>query len=175
MASRTMYQIVGRYMDGKEVTGYHLQSIETGKAGKYTKEQVIYLVGRDQITNCTGQIYQDKVILRGNGMSLDDLPVQFESGKIKNTEQQGKIRRNEQIGQTMEKLMIIGSIKKGKFTVGYVIKNAGGATKEIGREDLLRLAQDGKIGNARVQNYDGKLLLRGINCSLDALPVKQIG
>ena len=28
-ARRTEYQIVGRYMDGKEVTAYHLQSIET--------------------------------------------------------------------------------------------------------------------------------------------------
>lgn len=174
MANRTMYTIVGRYMDGKEVTGYHLQSIETGKAGKYTKEQVIYLVGRDQITNCTGQIYQDKVILRGNGMSLDNLPVQFESGKIKNTEQQGKIRRNEHIGQTMEKLLIIGAIKRGKFTVGYVLRNAGGATKDISRDDLIKLAQEGKIGNARVQNYDGKILLRGINCNLDTLPIKQI-
>ena len=38
-AKRTQYQIVGRYMDGKEVTGYHLQSLDTGKSGKYNKEK----------------------------------------------------------------------------------------------------------------------------------------
>jgi hypothetical protein len=35
-AKRVQYQIVGRYLNGTEVVGYHLQSIETGKAGKYT-------------------------------------------------------------------------------------------------------------------------------------------
>ena len=61
MAAKILYQIVGRYMNGSEVTGYHLQSMETGKQGKYTKEQTIFLVGRGQVTNCSGQIYQDKL------------------------------------------------------------------------------------------------------------------
>lgn len=52
MANKIQYSIVGRYMNGTEVTGYHLQSIETGKAGKFTREQVIFLVGRGQVTNC---------------------------------------------------------------------------------------------------------------------------
>ena len=92
-AKRTEYQIVGRYMNGSEVTGYHLQSIEQGKSGRYTREQVVYLVGRGQVTNCTGQIYQDKVILRGNGMSLDDLPVKYEDGDTRNMDKVGKVRR----------------------------------------------------------------------------------
>ena len=43
-------------MDGKEVTGYHLHSMETGKSGRYSRDQVAYLVGRGQVTNCEGQI-----------------------------------------------------------------------------------------------------------------------
>ena len=68
-AKKTEYQIVGRYMSGKSVVGYHLQSLETGKSGRFTKEQVYYLVGNDQVTNCTGQIYKDDVLLSNSSDS----------------------------------------------------------------------------------------------------------
>lgn len=174
-AKRTEYQIVGRYMNGSEVTGYHLQSIEQGKSGRYTREQVVYLVGRGQVTNCTGQIYQDKVILRGNGMSLDDLPVKYEDGDTRNMDKVGKVRRGTSAEQAMEQFLIVGTIKNGRNTVGYIIQNAGGAQKEISRDILLRLTAENKIGNARIQNYQGKSILRGVNVNLDELPCKQVG
>lgn len=173
-AKRTEYQIVGRYMDGKEVTAYHLQSIETGKAGRYSREQVAYLVGRDQITNCVGQIYQDKLLLRGKGMSLDDLPVQQENGALKRTDNIGKVRRGTSAADAMEQWMIVGTVKSGKNTVGYVVQNAGCGIKKIKRQQVIELAKAGKIGNARVQNYNGNILLRGVNVNLDELPSEQI-
>ena len=169
-AKRTEYQIVGRYMNGKEVTAYHLQSIETGKAGRYTKEQVVYLVGRDQITNCTGQIYQDKVLLRGKGMSLDDLPVQQEDGTLKRTDSIGRVKKGTSTEDAMTQFMIVGTLKVGRNTVGYVIQNAGCGIKKIKRQQVIELAKAGRIGNARVQVYQGKELLRGVNCNLDELP-----
>lgn len=169
-AARTQYQIVGRYMDGKEITGYHLQSMESGKAGKYTKEQVCYLVGRDQVTNCSGQIYQDKVLLRGVGISLDSLPVQQEDGSLSRTENVGKVRRGSTGADVMTQFMLIGCITEGRYTVGYVIQNAGGGQTQISREQLINLAKQGKIGNARVQQYQGKMILKGVNCDLNQLP-----
>ena len=174
MAKRIEYQIVGRYMSGKEVTGYHLQSIETGKSGRYTRDQVAFLVGRDQITNCTAQLYQDKVLLRGKGMSLDDLPVKYEDDGT-GRENSTRTRKRESTAQAMEQFLIVGTIKSGRNTVGYVIQNAGCGIKKIKRQQVIELARAGKIGNARVQMYQGKPLLRGINCSLDELPVEQIG
>ena len=173
-AKRTEYQIVGRYMDGKEVTGYHLQSMETGKSGRYTREQVAYLVGREQITNCVGQIYQDKVLLRGKGMSLEDLPVQQEDGTLKRTESVGKIRRGTTASDAMEQWMIVGTIKSGKNTVGYVVQNAGCGIKRVKRNQVIDLARDGKIGNARVQMYNGRELLRGVGVNLDELPTENV-
>lgn len=172
---RTEYQIVGRYMDGSEVTGYHLQSLETGKSGKYTKDQVYYLVGRDQITNCTGQIYQDKVLLRGKGINIDDLPVKYEDGDTRNMDKIGKIRRGTTIEEAMEQFMIVGLIKSGRNTVGYKIQNAGGAQKEVSRETIIKLASEGKIGNASVQNYNGKTILRGVGVNLETLPIEKLG
>lgn len=169
MANKVMYQIVGRYMSGKEVTGYHLQG-DNGKSGKFTRGQVCFLVGREQVTNCSAQIYQDKVILRGVGMSLEDLPVQKEDGTLSNTESIGKVRKNTSAADAMTQLILTHSIVSGRQTVGYVVRNAGGATKNISRNELLALAKAGRIGNARYQESKGKPILRGVGVNLNDLP-----
>lgn len=171
-AQRVEYQIVGRYMSGKEVTAYHLQSISTGKGGRYTREQVAYLVGREQITNCIAQIYKDKLLLRGKGINLDDLPVKQERKDIDPQE-----HRSEADGrtQTMGKLLLVKAIKSGRNTVGYVVQNDGCGAKRFKRQQVIELAKAGKIANARVQNYNGKELLRGFGCNLDQLPAEIIG
>jgi len=172
MAKATEYAIVGRYMDGKEVTGYHLQNAESGKNQRFSREQVAFMVGRKQITNCSGQIYQDKLILRGVGISLDDLPVQQEStGELSRTDNIGKVRKGTSAEDAMNQYIIVASIVNGRDTLGYVIQNAGGATAQINRDKLLALAKESKIGNARVQMYNGKYLLRGVGCNLNELPV----
>ena len=173
-AKRTQYQIVGRYMDGKEVTAYHLQSLETGKQGKYSREQVAYLVGRDQVTNCEGQIYKDKLLLRGVGISLDSLPVQQEDGALSRTSGVGHIRRNTSAEDVMTQLMIVGVLVRGRNVMGYVVQNAGGGTTQVDRSKLLEAARAGRIGNARVQMYQGKPILKGVNCDLSALPRQEV-
>lgn len=78
-AQRIQYNIIGRYInesDARDVVGYHLQSIDNSKSGRYTVEQTAFLVGRGQILNCTVQLYKDKVMFRGKGVSLDSLPMQ---------------------------------------------------------------------------------------------------
>lgn len=173
-AKRTQYQIVGRYMDGKEVTGYHLQSLDTGKSGKYNKEQVCFLVGRDQVTNCEGQIYQDKVLLRGKGISLDDLPVQQENGSLSRTDNIGKIRRGTSASDAMTQVVIVGSVVRGRNVLGYVIQNAGGGKTQVERDKLLELARAGRVGNARVQMYQGRMILKGVGVDLSQLPKVEV-
>lgn len=168
------FQIVGRYLDGKTVTAYHLQSLGSGKAGKYTKEQVAYLIGKELITNCTAQIYKGKLLLRGKGMSLDDLPTKQENGELKNTDSIGRIKRGTSAEDAMEQLMIVGALKSGKRTVGYIAQNAGCGTVRLSRKKVLELAEQGKIGNARVQNYNGDKLLRGVGINLDSLPSEEV-
>lgn len=170
MANKVMYQIVGRYMDGKEVTGYHLQSIETGKSGRFTREQVCYLVGRDQITNCYGQIFQDKVILRGVGMSLDNLPVKQENGGLTRTDNLGKVRKNTSTEDAMTQFTVVASIVNGRNVIGYVISNAGGGQKSVSRNKMIELAKQGRIGNVRFQTSNSKAILRGVGINLGELP-----
>ena len=169
MAKRIEYQIVGRYMDGKEVTAYHLHSAERGKGGRYTREQVCLLVGRGQVTNCDGQIYQDKVILRGVGMSLEDLPVQQEDGGLTRTDSIGKVRKGSTAADAMTQVMIMKAITNGRNTVGYIVANAGGGINKISREQAFELAQAGRIGNARYQESNGKSIIRGVGVNLNEL------
>lgn len=61
------FKIVGKYMSGKEVTGYHLKTSEAGKTGRYGKDEVAFLVGKGQIKDVKAQLYQDKVLFRGIG------------------------------------------------------------------------------------------------------------
>lgn len=174
MAARVIYQIVGRYMNGKEVTGYHLQSLSSNKSGRYTREQVIFLVGRGQVSNCEGQIYQDKLLLRGVGVSLESLPVKQENGDLSRTESIGKVRKGTSAADAMTQFLIVGCIKNGRETIGYIIQNSAKAQKKVSRDDVIKLAYSGKIGNARVQNYNGRVLLRGVGTSLDELPVTNV-
>lgn len=169
MAKRVEYQIVGRYMSGKEVIAYHLYSSETGKGGRYTKEQVCLLVGRGQVVNCDGQIYKDKVILRGIGVSLDSLPVQQDDGTITRTGSIGRVAKGTDGGQAMEQVLIQKAIINGRYTVGYIVSNSAGRLSRVSREQAFELAKNSRIGNARYQESNGKPIIRGVGINLNEI------
>jgi hypothetical protein len=170
-AKRAEYQLVGRYYDGKTVVGYQLQSIESNKTGVYTKEALAYLIGRNQVTNCQGAINNDQFILRGVGMSIDDLPVVNADGVVSRTDNIGKVRRGTSAADALNQFIIIGVIKNGKNVIGYRVRNAGGGESNLSRPKILELAKQGRIGNARVQNYNGQVILKGVNVNLKTLPL----
>lgn len=92
-AERTKYQIVGKYInqaDARETLGYHITSSD-GKSRAVTTEQLAYLVGRGQISNCNAQIYKDKLIFKGVGISLDSLPKKAIAGRTKS----GRVQQSE--------------------------------------------------------------------------------
>jgi hypothetical protein len=170
-AKRAEYQLVGRYYEGKTVVAYQLQSLESNKTGKYTKEALAYLIGRNQITNCQGGINNDQFILRGVGMNIDDLPVVNADGAVSRTDSIGKIRRGTSAEDALNQLMLVGVIKSGKNVLGYKVRNAGGGEANLSRQKVLDFAKHGKIGNARVQNYNGQVILKGVGVNLKSLPV----
>lgn len=174
MSAKLEYQIVGRYMSGNEVVGYHLNCMSNGKSAMYTKEQVAFLVGRNQVTNCQGQIYKDRLLLRGVGISLDSLPTKMvnqEGSALKNTDSLGKIRRGTSDENAMSQWIVVSSIVSGRNNIGYVVQNAGGGTANIPRAKILELAKAGRIGNVRYQESNGRPILRGVGINLNELPV----
>ena len=82
----------------------------------------------------------------------------------------GKVRRGTEAIEALNQFRIVGTLKSGRNTVGYMVQNAGCGTKRLSRADVIKLAKQGRIGNARVQQYQGRDLLRGVDCNLDQLP-----
>lgn len=172
---RTMYEMRARYTDGIAVTGYHLTSSDENVSGKYTREQVAYLAGRGQISNCGGMKPRGftttpdgiKVIngvdFIGKGVNINELPIEDTSGKLRNTETVGHIRRKDDIKAVANKKMLTGAVRHGRAVVGYYLRSAGGSEEFKTRAEVIELARAGQIGNARVQMYKGQVLLRKVN------------
>lgn len=179
---RVMYSMVGRYKQGNEIVAYHLQSLDTGKAGKYSREQVIYLIGRGQVSNCTAQLYKDGVIIRGVGMNLESLPVvqtdNNGASTVKNANIQN-VRKSATQQQILEQVAIIAEIKDGSKKWGFLVQNNAGAKKACSRAQIVKLAEMGRISNARVQQDRGQTLLRGAGgtnlTALQSIQLSELG
>lgn len=173
-AKRNEYQIVGRYMNGKNVVGYDIKNSETGKVIKCSKNQVFYLVGSEQITNCTGQIYGSNVILRGKGISLDDLPIKNEAPIVKDDKSvENKVDTVPTEVNTSKKT-ITTVYKQGRNVVEVDLTDSNDNIEKCLYADLIERARNGEIVNARAQQYQGRYILRGVGCNLSELPIVQM-
>ena len=72
------YRVVGRYMRGKETTGYHFIGSDDSSV-QLNKERTIYMIGKGLIENMRIQTDGDEIVIRGKGINLLSLPVYDES------------------------------------------------------------------------------------------------
>ena len=155
------YKIVGRYMRGVEVVGYHVVD-SMGKDMPLDKEAVQQMALDNVIVNCKAQLDNGEVRIKGVGCKLRELPViDVDTNKIRGSESN---RKNRAI------FTIVARIFEGKGIIGYVIRDGEGVDRKVRRSDVFKLAEAGKITNARVQMDRGNILLRGVNCDLAQLP-----
>lgn len=180
LTSGIKYAVVGRYMNGSFVSGYHLMG-EDGSQLAVSKNKLVYLVGKGIITNCRVQMYNGEPLLRGKGINLNDLAVYDKDKGILR-------RRNNDIptvkpkgkdptsifGQLKIVARLITKTQTGVQCVGYVVENAGGVRKNLSRNIVLKMASEKQIGNARIQSYNGSILLRGVGIDLSKLPAIQV-
>lgn len=160
--------VVGRCMDGVRVIGYIAVDNSTRARLYFNKEQFQGLVINKQVTNCTGQVYGNKIIIKGVNCQLTKLPKFDVNGNQIKSENANEKETN--------KMVIIGKITDSKEVVGYRLKylsNGQLKYKDVPRKIVLELARDKKIKNARVQMFNNRLLLRGVDCDLSKLPSVQ--
>lgn len=169
MANKVTYRITARYMAGREVNAYRVVSSNSGAERKFTRDQIIFLVGKGSITNCKGQMYRDTVILNGVGINLTDLPVIKEEATVKEVGAQ-----RESNGATGTILKRILKNQESKNAIGYEIRMPNGEIKKLDRNSVAKLAFEKRISNASAQKYQDRLVLRGYNCDLKDLPVEYI-
>lgn len=72
--ARTQYKLVGRYLNGNDTKYYGLAS-EENKQVEYTSEQMAFMVGRGQVVNVGAQIYQGRLLFRGQNCDIKSLPT----------------------------------------------------------------------------------------------------
>ena len=186
---RLMYKIVGRYLQGTEVTAYGL-ACNNGKNGRFSREQVAYLVGRGQVVNCDGQVYKDKLLLRGVGCSLDSLPSKQEpkekpANASASTPDSAPASANAPATTNApatanapastkriasDNLEIIKTISEGKHLVGYIVEDAAGRTAKVSLNKAIQLTSKGCIANAQIQTFNGYTKLNGLYSDFRNLP-----
>ena len=160
--------VIGRCMDGVKVVGYVAMDNSTKDKIYFNKEQFQNLVIHKKVLNCTGQVYEDKIVIKGVNCQLARLQrYDLNGNKINNINTEDKTN----------KLEIIGKITDSKEVIGYrimYISNGQIKHKDLRRQTVLDLAKDKKIKNARVQMSNNRILLRGVNCDLSKLPSIQL-
>lgn len=160
------YSVVGRYMIGSKVSGYHIVGSD-GSNKQITKNQLIRLVYKGCISNCRVQMCNDYPILRGKGIDLGKLPTYNEAN------QQVKVGDslinvgdpNKVFGQLIIKAKLI---ENGNI-VGYMVEDISGTKKKLSTSRVLELALENQIGNAKISNRD-KPTLEGVGIDLSDLP-----
>lgn len=173
MTANEKYVVTGRYMNGTEVSGYHIVSSLGKIQKKVTREQFIFLLGRGIIANCTGQLYGNQVIIRGtNGVNIGELPIFDEkTGSIRKSEGITNVKpKNGDMAQVLGQWTITARLMCGRENIGFEVKNHGGQVRRLPREQVVDMADSKLISNAVVQNLNengkSRKLLRGAGVDL---------
>lgn len=151
------YEIIGRILDGTVVKFYVFKDRETNSILKIEKAKAEQMALNKEIYNCRAQNYQNIVNMKGINCKIsqmqkynDDLTPVIE------TEKQLKKK-------VVKDLKLIGKILSGKQISDYVVININepNVLLKVSKENVLLLAKEGRVINAKVQYYNGVLMLRG--------------
>ena len=174
--TKVTYNVVGRYMDGTSVTGYHLVGSD-GSQIQASKDRVLFLIGKGLVNNLRAQALEDGMIIRGKGINLNTIPIydvnkqQLRGENIQKTQVKPKKNSNI-IGQ----LEITKRIMFKTQCLGYVLRDINGKETRISRERVIELGIQRLLTNATVQKYTNsqtqktQLILRGVGTDLNKIP-----
>ena len=179
------YRVVGRYMAGKEVTGYHFIGSD-GSELSMSKDDTIMMINRNLVDNMRVQpdYTNNNIIIRGKGINLNTLPVydlnkqKFRGNQASNQAANASVNvaRGVNDGRNMAQFTIIKRIMDGNNCIGYIVKDFSGSEKKLSKKQIFELAKNKRISNAVVQrstnmtNGVPDLILRGVGCNLRQLP-----
>ena len=154
-----VYEIVGRVVNGTCVSGYLLRDKRDNSVSIVKKSIVEQLALNKQIYNCSAQIYNTIVNLKGINCRLSALPKYNDKGQP--IQESPSASPAKKAGD----LKLIGKIQQGREVKAYIVCSVSDADKKmtISRDKVLVLAQSGRIVNAKSQRNGNTLVLRGDN------------
>lgn len=181
------YRVTGRYMDGKNLVGYHIVAVDDESIqSRETRDRIIYLIGHGNIVNMRTQRDENgNIIIRGKETNLNNLPV-YDIGKDKyrNTDiSQQAANSHVNVSKKIEYANAMGQYRITKRVmfknncIGYEIVDYSGKTYRKNRDTIIKLASQRLIANATVQRYnepgkaETRFIIRGADCDLSKLPI----
>lgn len=152
------YEIIGRIPQGTAIVGYMLRDKMTNTVGQMEKAMVEQLALNKQIYNCTAQIYGNIVNLKGINCKLSQLPKYDMNGNL-------IVDDNKQKRKVVADLKLIGKIQHGRTISNYIVISINEPDKKlkIPRDMVIKLAQEGRIVNAKSQMNGDEAMLRGVS------------
>jgi hypothetical protein len=150
------YEIVGRVLQGTTVIAYVLRDKVTGNLGTMEKAVVEQLALNKQIYNCSAQVYSGIVNLKGINCKLSKLPKYDINCNpiVDDVNQKKKIRAD---------LKLVGKVQNGRVISDYMVVYLSDPNKvmKVPRDTVIKLAQEGRIINAKSQMNGSEVMLRG--------------
>lgn len=151
------YEIIGRVLQGTTVIAYILQNKANGTIGTMEKGIVEQLALNKQIYNCTAQIYNGIVNLKGINCKLSKLPkYDMNCNRVEDTSNQKKKLRAD--------LKLVGKVQSGRVISDYIVSSIYEPNKlmKLPRDTVIKLAQEGRLVNAKSQMNGNEAMLRGV-------------
>ena len=164
------YAVIGRVTNGTSVLAYVVKDAQMpGKIYPMKKDVVEELALKKQIYNCSAQLYAGIVNMKGINCKLSRLPrYDMQCNRIPEKTKEEKPTKSK------ADLILVAKIQNGRSIIAYIIKKAEDDTsngKRISKQDVLKLARDGRLVNAKCQMNNDKLMLRAApGYSLSELP-----
>lgn len=150
------YKIIGRITNGTSVIAYVVEDALNKTVYPLEKGVIEQLALNKQIYNCTAQVYGNIVNLRGIDCKLNQMPRYDENLKpIVNKKVPKRVSAD---------LKIVGKMQKGRVIEYYVLESLTEPNKpkfKMSRDNVITLAKQGRIINAKCQNNKNETMLRG--------------
>lgn len=152
------YEIIGRVTERTSVIAYIIKDNHSGgNIYPMEKSMVEQLALNKQIYNCTGQIYGNIINLKGINCKLNQLPRYDRLGNKVIDENKGKRK-------VTADLELVGKVQKGRVITDYILISLTNPDKpfKLPRDMVLKLAQEGRVVNAKSQKNGEEIMLRGV-------------
>lgn len=152
------YDVVGKVMRGPKTIGYTISS--GGKELTVKDDVMAFLVGKGVINNCTGQLYEDDVLYRGqNGFDFRSLPIKRIGGE--ESTQRSKESKKGNVSDAVNKddnsaehKLAISTIKQLFDIIKQEAYNSSQSHTEIGTDIVFKKSKDFPSGDVyRVLMY----------------------
>lgn len=142
----TRYSVVGRYMSGNRVYGYHILGAD-GTQLKVSKDAFIDMVEQGLVVNCKVQQVNNEKILRGNGINILELPIYKDQVglKIKKKEKGEQVVKNP---ISSKRFRITNLIRSNDEVIGFEVVSDLGEHKKLSKNNVAKLLEQGMIINA---------------------------